>query len=90
MFSTSLNHCVVEHVAKVHIRVSMAVWCTAQHAILCSTAQHICALQHNATTGIIHILSIMPAAIRGQLGQLGTICIIWLEIALIILLGLNN
>ena len=31
------------------VRVSMAVCCAAQHATLHSTAQHPCALQHNAT-----------------------------------------
>ena len=72
------------------VRVAMAVRCIAQHAIPCSTAQHTCALQHNATTGIIHIPSVVPAAIGGQLGQLGTTCTVWLEIALITLLGLNN
>ena len=49
-------------------RVAIAAWCVAQHATPCSTAQHICALQHNATTGITHIPSIVPAAIGGQLG----------------------
>ena len=68
----------------------MAVQCLAQHATPCFTAQHTCALQHNATTGITHIPSIVPAAIGGQLGQLGTTCITWLKTALIILLGLNN
>ena len=65
----------------------MALQCVAQHATLHSTAQHICALQPNATTGITHIPSLVPAAIGGQLG---TTCIIWLETALITLLGLNN
>ena len=65
----------------------MAVQCVAQHAALRSTAQHTCALQYNNTTGTTHIPSIVPAAIGGQLGQLGTTCIVWLETAL---LGLNN
>ena len=33
-----------------------------------STAQHPCALQHNATTGIIYIPSIVLAVLGGQLG----------------------
>ena len=37
---------------EVHLRVAMAVCGAAQHATPCSTAQHPCALQHNATTGI--------------------------------------
>ena len=61
-----------------------------QHETPCSTAQHICALQHNATIGIIHIPSIVLAAIWGQLGQLGKICITSLETALIKLFGLNK
>ena len=65
----------------------MVVRCIAQHTILCSTAQHTCALQHNATTSIIYIPSVVPAAIGGQLLQLGTTHIVWLEIEL---LGLNN
>ena len=62
----------------------MLVRCIAQHATLRSTAQHTCALQHNATIGIKHIPSVFPAAIGGQLG---TTCIVWAETAL---LGLNN
>ena len=48
------------------VRVAMAVWCVAQHATLHSTAQYTCVLQHNATTGITHIPSVVPAAIGGQ------------------------
>ena len=51
------------------VRVAIAVRCVAQYATLCSTEQHTCALLHNATTGIIHIPSIVPAAIGGQLEQ---------------------
>ena len=65
------------------VRVAIAVRCTAQHATPHSTAQHTCALQHNATTGIIHISSVVPTAIGGQLGQLGTACTIWLETELL-------
>ena len=36
------------------VRVAMAVCCLAQHATPRSTAQHPCALQHNATTGITY------------------------------------
>ena len=68
----------------------MAVQYIAQHETPCSTAQHICVLQHNATTGIIHIPSIVPAETGGQLGKLGTTCTTCLEPALITLLGLNN
>ena len=68
----------------------MVVQCVAQHAMPCSTSQHTCVLQYNAATGIIHIPSIVPAAIWGQLRQLGTTYRIWLEKALIILLGLYN
>ena len=50
------------------VRVAMAVWwCVAQHATPCSTAQHTCALQHNATTGITYIPSIVLAVLGGQL-----------------------
>ena len=48
------------------VRVALAMQRLAQHAILHSTAQHPCALQHNATTGIIHIPSIVLAALGGQ------------------------
>ena len=48
------------------VRVALAVQCLAQHAILHSTAQHPCALQHNATTSIIHLPSIVLAALGGQ------------------------
>ena len=56
----------------------------AQHATPCSTAQHTFVLQYNATTGITHIPSIVPAEIGGQLGTT------WLETALITLLGLKK
>ena len=72
---------------KLSVRVAIAVRCVAQHTTPCSTEQHTCMLLHNATTGIIHIPSVVPAAIGGQLGQLGTTCIVWSETAL---LGLNN
>ena len=36
------------------VRVALAVQRLAQHATLLSTAQHPCALQHNATTGITY------------------------------------
>ena len=49
------------------VRVVVAMQCLAQHATLHSTAQHPCALQHNATTGIIHIPNIVLAALGGQL-----------------------
>ena len=51
-----------------NIRVVLAVKHLAQHAILYSTAQHPGALQHNATTGIKHIPSLVLAALGGQLG----------------------
>ena len=47
------------------IRVTMAVQHEAQHATPHAIAQHPCVLQHNATTGTIHIPSIVPAAIGG-------------------------
>ena len=50
------------------VRVALAVYHIAQHATLHSTAQHPCALQHNATTGITHIPSIVLAALELQLG----------------------
>ena len=75
---------------KLSVRVAIAVRCVAQHATPHSTEQHTCMLLHNTTTGITHLPSVVPAAIGGQLGQLGTTCIIWIETALIILLGLSN
>ena len=48
------------------VRVTLAVHCLAQHAKLHSTVQHPWALQHNATTGITHIPSILLAALEGQ------------------------
>ena len=51
------------------VRVAMAVRCVAQHATPRSTAQHTCELEHNATTGVTHIPSIVLAAIGGQLEQ---------------------
>ena len=48
------------------VRVALAVQHLAQHAALCYTAQHPCTLQHNATTGIIHIPSIVLAELGGQ------------------------
>ena len=48
------------------VRVALAVQHLVQHAISCSTAQHLCVLQHNATTGITHIPSIVVAALGGQ------------------------
>ena len=64
----------------------MAVQRVAQHATPLSTAQHTYALQHNATTGITYIPSIVPAALGGQqLGQLGTTYTIWVETALQVL-----
>ena len=65
----------------------MAVRCIVPYATLCSTAQHTYVLQHNATTGITYIPSIVPVAIGGQLGQLGTTCIGWSET---VLSGLNK
>ena len=65
----------------------MAVQHLTQHATLRSIAQHPCALKYNATIGITHIPRIMPAALGGQLGQLGTTYTIWLETAL---LDFNN
>ena len=50
---------------KGYIRVAMAVQCMAQHATPRFTAQHTYTLQHNATTGITHIPSIVLAAIGG-------------------------
>ena len=42
-----------------------------------SIAQHLCMLQHNATTSIIYIPSIMLAALGGQFGynNLGVILV---------------
>ena len=57
------------------VRVAMAVWRVAQYATLCSIAQHTCALQHNATTGITHITSVVLAEIGGQL------CTNWYSLA---------
>ena len=54
----------------------MAIQCVAQHATPLSTAQHTCVLQNNATTGITHIPSVVPASIGGKLEQFGTTCII--------------
>ena len=39
---------------RTYVRVAMAVFYAAQHAIPRSTAQNLCALQHNATTGKIY------------------------------------
>ena len=50
------------------VRVALAVQRPAQHATLRSIVQHPCALQYNATTGIIYIPSVVLAALRGQLG----------------------
>ena len=69
------------------VKVAMTVRCIAQYTTPCSTAQHICALQHNATTGITHIPSVVPITIGGQLEKLGITCTVWSEAAL---LGLNN
>ena len=49
------------------VRVALSVQHLAQHEILHAIAQHLCALQHNATTGITHIPSIILAALGGQL-----------------------
>ena len=46
-------------------RVAVAVQLLVQHAKSYSIAQHPFALKHNATTGIIHIPSIVLAAIGG-------------------------
>ena len=48
------------------VRVAMAVCCAAQHATLHSTAQHPCALQHNATQEQ-YIPSVLLTAVGGQL-----------------------
>ena len=58
------------------VRVTLAVQRLAQYAILCSTAQHPCVLQHNATTCITHIPSVVLAELRGKL--CGNFGIIWL------------
>ena len=51
------------------VRVAMAVCCAAQHATPYSTAQHPCALQHNATQ-VQYIPSVVLAALGGQLCRL--------------------
>ena len=48
----------------------MAMRYIAQRVTPRSTAQYTCALQHNATTGVTCIPSIVPAAVVGQLEQL--------------------
>ena len=55
----------------------MAVCCAVQHATLHSTAQHPCALQHNASQ-VQHIPSIVLATLGGQLGikQFGVFLVI--------------
>ena len=50
------------------IRVAVAVYHIAQHATLHSIAQHLCALQHNATKVITYISSIVLTTFGGQLG----------------------
>ena len=55
------------------VRVAVVVQRLVQHATLHSTAQHPCALQHNDTTGITHIPSVVLAKRGGQLGAT------WLE-----------
>ena len=58
------------------VRVLLAVQRLAQHATSCSTAQHLCVLKHNTTTGITHIPSIVLAALGGQhCGSFGVICL---------------
>ena len=51
------------------LRVAVAVQRLTQHSTPHSTAQHPCALQHNATIGITHIPSIVLSALGGELGQ---------------------
>ena len=58
------------------VRVALVVQHLAQQATSCSTAQHLCTLQHNAT-GITHISSIVLAALGGQ--HCGKFGVIWLE-----------
>ena len=62
------------------VRVALAVQCLAQHATSCSTAQHPCVLQHNATIGITHIPRVVLAALGGQ--HCGNFGVIWLETAI--------
>ena len=52
--------------AKLGVGVAMAMCCAAQHAMLHSTVQHPCALQHNASQ-VLHIPSVVLAALGGQL-----------------------
>ena len=60
-----------------NVRVALAVQHLAQHATSRYIAQHPCALQHNATTGITYTSSVVLAALGGQ--HCGNFGVIWLE-----------